>query len=602
MIEGADVAAYALSVLYSSLAVFGLLGNLWVLVTVSSQLFHYGGSKKLYTNGLISSNGLTIGYSGVLGRGGRSSFKSHQASAYIYLLVLSVVDLLSVFPVPLLITDIIRNEWPFGLPLCKLLFVCEGMNKSLSPLILTALSVDRYVAVCKPTLFWMRETGFACIVLTICFGIAALFIAPVTFYAEVVPMPDSNFKEHDKCSLHFINMRIYKYFDLAQTVCCYLTPLVLICFVYAAILLKLWNHTRYSAVGRRTTISLSRVVRCSVMVVAFYFICWTPYWTMRLKSSMRDYFDSSNSSNSSDSVASELVQTKNCTHDQMESGEPCDEAKALEMPGGWTVFIMYMVHSLPYAQSAFNWLFYAFLNRHLRQASRPASRATAPTFDNASRDTSYCTSLLHNLQTVGSHLRAASLDTGHLFMRHSPFRYRSRMKSRYGRRPRAFTVPAFLAPVPTNPSGSRSSTCLRDQLAFLTPDRIAVPFRAASDNCARSVYPNDFVDQQLSSSSSADLIAEAHSEPLLYQSHKKSATLPDRLASAPTSPTLRGGAATTRGRKNSIPYVHGRTDWKQAACANGNGLNGPVKMVLDLWRRNSLPTNSQTGTPTVEWL
>lgn len=285
----ADVAKYTLSVLYSSLAIFGLVGNIWVLVTVSSQLTSYGGTKKLYTNGLMSGNGVAIGYSGVLGRGGRSSFKPHQASAYIYLLILSIVDLLSLLPVPLLIFDIITNWWPFGLTLCKLYFICEGLNKSLSPLILTALSVDRYVAVCKPTLFWMRDAGFACIILTFCFGMAALFIAPMTFYAQVRHMPDTDGQEYLKCSLHFNNV-LYKYFDLSQTICCYLMPLVLICFVYAAILMKLWNHTRYSAVGRRTTISLSRVVRCSVMVVAFYFFCWTPYWIMRLKSSMRDYF------------------------------------------------------------------------------------------------------------------------------------------------------------------------------------------------------------------------------------------------------------------------------------------------------------------------
>lgn len=37
------------------------------------------------------------------------------------------------------------------------------------------------------------------------------------------------------------------------------------------------------------------------------------------------------------------------------------------------IMLMYLIHSLPYAQSAFNWLFYAFLNRNLRQSSNSGS-------------------------------------------------------------------------------------------------------------------------------------------------------------------------------------------------------------------------------------
>lgn len=34
------------------------------------------------------------------------------------------------------------------------------------------------------------------------------------------------------------------------------------------------------------------------------------------------------------------------------------------------ILLMYLLHALPYTQSAFNWLFYAFLNKNLRQSSR----------------------------------------------------------------------------------------------------------------------------------------------------------------------------------------------------------------------------------------
>lgn len=110
------------------------------------------------------------------------------------------------------------------------------------------------------------------------------FIVPVVRAATVAPMEDSNGRTTPKCSVDFEkHASSFRYrFDFLHGIFCYFLPLIIICAVYIAILYKLYRHTRMSTVGKRTSISLSRVVRCSVMVVAFYFICWTPYWTMRL--------------------------------------------------------------------------------------------------------------------------------------------------------------------------------------------------------------------------------------------------------------------------------------------------------------------------------
>lgn len=245
-------AGYIVIVLYSLLAIIGLAGNLWVISTVLSQL-------------VSCCNAGRFGFR-------RSSVRAVQSSACVYLLVLSVVDLISFVPVPLLAADIAENRWPFGIFLCKLLYTCEGVNKSLSPLVLTALSVDRYIAVCRPSLVWLRQTKFALAVLFISFMISLLFILPVTFTSTLSTIPDSNMFEHWKCVLH-----MNRTYDILHTLTCYILPLAFICSVYIAILGRLYRHTRSSTVGRRTSISLSRVVKCSVLVVAFYFFCWTPY-------------------------------------------------------------------------------------------------------------------------------------------------------------------------------------------------------------------------------------------------------------------------------------------------------------------------------------
>lgn len=49
------------------------------------------------------------------------------------------------------------------------------------------------------------------------------------------------------------------------------------------------------------------------------------------------------------------------------------------------VILMYLVHALPYAQSALNWLFYAFLNRNLRHSSLHATSLRPTILCNAFR-------------------------------------------------------------------------------------------------------------------------------------------------------------------------------------------------------------------------
>ncbi|KAI6214650.1 Glycogen [starch] synthase [Aphelenchoides besseyi] len=381
------------------LAIVGLLGNLWVMTTVFGQLFNC-----LNSRGSVPSGGTRL----------RGIMPGVQRSACIYLLMLSVVDLVSFVPIPLLVADIMLNRWPFSVALCKLLYTCEGANKSLSPWVLAALSADRYIAVCKPTFLWLRQSKFAVGVLSLCFLLSSPFILPVAIEANVRMMASEDGAEHRKCTLQMSRM-----YDFLQTIFCYLIPLTLICWVYVAILRRLYRHTRTSSVGRRTSINLSRVVKCSVMVVAFYFICWTPYWSLRLWAMFGDVFGSDQND--------ELVNENELVETPTETQNPNYDRRML---------FLYITHSFPYTQSAFNWLFYAFLNRNLRNSSRSSianrSALTTTPMDLAQTNSASgsVAPLWRNIQNMGSYLKTTTTDTSNTLLARSPFRIRSRIRSR----------------------------------------------------------------------------------------------------------------------------------------------------------------------------
>ncbi|CAD6190512.1 unnamed protein product [Caenorhabditis auriculariae] len=379
---------------YSALAITGLFGNVWVLMTVWSQLLGCGNTR------------------------GKPYKSVVQNSAYIYLLLLSIVDLITLISVPIIVSDIYANRFPFGIALCKLMFFCEGINKTLSPMVLTALSVDRFIAVCHPTLHWMRQTLFSTLVIVVCFLFSLVFIIPIISNAAISTMSDQNMHQVNKCALVSPFL-----FDLMHTVVCYLMPLTAICGVYLAILRKLFIHTRFSTVGQKTSISLSRVVKCSVMVVAFYFICWTPYWTART------YYL--------------LTPDRH----QIEIEEPEQPGifdstifitiRGIKFEFDGRIFIMYMLHALPYSQSAFNWLFYAFLNRNLRNSTLRCtngtrSAGTSTIMENGGGVTvsTGFTPIWKNIQQMGTQIKSAGIDTGNALLKMSPFRGRSRIQSR----------------------------------------------------------------------------------------------------------------------------------------------------------------------------
>ncbi len=109
---------------------------------------------------------------------------------------------------------------------------------------------------------------------------------------------------------------------------------LLIC--YTNILCRLHTHARSL---RQSHIPLRKVTVYVCGLLIFHFACWTPYWLLMLFH-----------------AAYQISPFK----------------------GDSFVYCMYFVHALPFMNSAFNWIIYAFLNTQFRKSFATVSAVNEP--------------------------------------------------------------------------------------------------------------------------------------------------------------------------------------------------------------------------------
>ncbi|GMT24148.1 hypothetical protein PFISCL1PPCAC_15445 [Pristionchus fissidentatus] len=270
------------SIIYFMLFIFGSIGNGIVIVMISNVLSSIHKSRSTR----------------------RMSTTSH---VFIYVLGLSIVDLLVLIHLPFLIFELWNKSFPFGDALCKLYWFGESVNKLLSSFLMCVLSWDRYLAVCKPVnSISIRSNSVAIFVLFSTCTLAIVLLLPVLIQSEVTfidrlsPNRTRNIEYGSveyrkaaesgslvsKCSFDPDPIFVVYTFSVGFAI-----PALLISFFYAQVIVRLrsnsnnmlGDHKRSDANGRNSiAIRVHQVTKRIVMVIFFYFFCWTPQWTITL--------------------------------------------------------------------------------------------------------------------------------------------------------------------------------------------------------------------------------------------------------------------------------------------------------------------------------
>lgn len=242
---------------------------------------------------------------------------------FIYVLTLTVVDAVVLFHLPLLVIEIIETHWVLGVVWCKFFWVAESVNKILSTFILTALSFDRYLMVChpRPTPGGILGYKTSLLIIILCVIGAFALLSPIYVNARVGDMgqPGHVFL---KCVVDW-SEDVEQIFTISLFIIGYCIPLTLMSYFYTRIVLQLRKRAQLFR-SENTTSRMRTVTQRSFALVAFYFICWTPFWLMSL-----------------------YISTQS-------------EAK------DFVVILFYLMHAMVYLNSAMNPVFYVLMNTEFK--------------------------------------------------------------------------------------------------------------------------------------------------------------------------------------------------------------------------------------------
>ncbi|VDL75615.1 unnamed protein product [Nippostrongylus brasiliensis] len=190
-------------------------------------------------------------------------FRDMRTISNIYIGNLAVADLLFLAGTPIIIIQSITKDWNFGSVVCKGFVTGNGISQFASAMFIAVLSLDRFLAVCRPTRSSILRTRRAATIAAILtWAIVVLEITPLFMFVKL--------------------MNLFRFFTTYAFTLSYLLPLIAIWIFYAKIIQKLWRRRRQLHLKRK--ISKRKTTKVTIMgfsIVISYTLCWLPYWLIQ---------------------------------------------------------------------------------------------------------------------------------------------------------------------------------------------------------------------------------------------------------------------------------------------------------------------------------
>ncbi|KAM8974040.1 melanin-concentrating hormone receptor 1-like [Pelodytes ibericus] len=202
----------------------------------------------------------------------------HTLVSDLYVVNLALADLLSLLGMPLLIHQLLHDRgWVFGDLLCRAVTALDLNNQITGVGIITALCIDRYVAVVHSATIGQRRSVRCTWIVTGCVWLCSLLLStPALLYSGV--------RWGEGVALCVFDLpgappSLYWY-TLLHSILTFLLPLAIIVVLYSLTLHHLSRVMR--RVQRAPSQRSRRVTRMALAIVAAFLLCWAPFHAVQL--------------------------------------------------------------------------------------------------------------------------------------------------------------------------------------------------------------------------------------------------------------------------------------------------------------------------------
>ncbi|XP_071758587.1 melanin concentrating hormone receptor 2a [Centroberyx gerrardi] len=203
----------------------------------------------------------------------------------VYICNLAVADVVHVTVMPFLIHQWARGgHWVFGSTLCTIITSLDNCNQVACAAVMTAVSLDRYLAVVHPfRLTALRTTSKTIGINLFVWVISFILVLPAWIHSKVIRFSDGL----ESCTMNLVSPSSVLWYTLYQTITSFFLPLPLIITCYILILCYTWRMYLKNKQARRYSTNLPRMraIRLTKMVlvlVAVFLVSVGPYHVLQL--------------------------------------------------------------------------------------------------------------------------------------------------------------------------------------------------------------------------------------------------------------------------------------------------------------------------------